>query len=223
MVDWLHGQYLLPFDQLWVPDAPPPHGLAGELVAGFSIRQPDAYLGPISRFDAGGMYADEAGGPPLALLSGPEPQRTLLEQLLIRQAKSHHIPLKIVQGLPDRPYEEFREGPVEVHSFLTGQTLAHEIQRADTIISRAGYSSLLDFAALGTKGLLLVPTPGQTEQEYLAQRLGQLGHAHTVSQHQLDLSRDLPIAKTTSGFVGIQPDYANLTSIIQRWIAQYKE
>ncbi len=223
MVDWLHARYLSPFDQLWVPDIVPPNGLAGELVSDFTYRKPDVYLGPLSRFDRKKVPENTPQRIPLALLSGPEPQRTILETTLIQQAVNHDIPLKIIQGLPDKPFEQFHEGPVQVLSFLGGERLAREIQQASVIISRAGYSSLMDFAALGTSGLLLVPTPGQTEQEYLANRLAALGAAHSRSQHRLDLVRDLPLARSSTGFIGGESQSVDLEAIIQRWIAQYKE
>lgn len=220
LVDRLHLRYLRPFEEIWVPDYAPPDGLAGKLVSHFRLRAPDAYLGPLSRFQGYPRHAPEPQARPLALLSGPEPQRTLLEERLIRQAKAENIALTLVQGRPDLPYEERLEGPVHLISFMKGEALARRVQSAPQLISRAGYSSLMDFACLGTGGLLLVPTPGQTEQEYLARELARQGKAHTVPQHRLKLGRDLKQAAQNRGFEGEGMHTRPFVAVLENWIAQ---
>jgi predicted glycosyltransferase len=56
----------------------------------------------------------------------------------------------------------------------------------------------MELAELGKKALF-VPTPGQTEQMYLAQRYKNLGWFHSVSQQELDLKRDTGTAASCSG------------------------
>src|SRR5205085_520772 len=71
------------FDACWIPDYPPPHSLAGELISFGTVKYRGRvdYIGTLSRF----RHVDEnavAEYDVLAICSGPEPQRTVLEQML---------------------------------------------------------------------------------------------------------------------------------------------
>lgn len=190
-----HARWLRPFAAHWVPDWPPPHGLAGALVSEYPLADQLRFWGPLSRLSPASpsllpptLRSETA--PYVALLSGPEPPRSQLEARLQAQAAALAAPLWIVQGQP---------GPLRITptpwgrliSFADGPTLAALLGQARAVIARSGYSSLMDFAALQLPRLLLVPTPGQTEQEYLAQRWQDVGWAISRPQAQLDLSQAL--------------------------------
>ena len=127
----------------------------------------------------------------LILLSGPEPQRTRLEKIILKQLLSIPVKTIILQGLPGKD-ETIETGPNHAMvSHLPSRELTGLIQKARFIICRSGYSSIMDLAVMKKKALI-IPTPGQTEQEYLADYLSAKGMFLSCSQHDLNLSAALP-------------------------------
>ena len=121
------------------------------------------------------------------ILSGPEPQRTILEDRLVEKLK-HEIQKKIVivRGTENQSLKTNNYPHITVHNLLTTPELNRIICRSKSIICRSGYSSLMDLVSLG-KGALLIPTPGQYEQEYLAEILdGKMGF-RGVRQDEVDV------------------------------------
>jgi hypothetical protein len=173
----------------WVPDAEEPDGLAGELshparLPGIPVR----YIGWLSRFGGCDVGEDNGYGKPvegtgfdlLVLLSGPEPQRTLLEKKILEQVTDYPGRVVLVRGLPDGA--ELAAPPrVTVHNHLPAAELEVVIRGAGQIICRSGYSTVMDLMRLG-KRAILIPTPGQTEQEYLGNYLARKGWAVCVEQ-----------------------------------------
>lgn len=155
------------FTERWVPAGPPPGNLAGRL-ADPEGMQPVFFTGNLSRF---GNKSDEPvpehSLAVLALLSGPEPQRSRLEKELLDELRSAPGECMLVRGLPGAP--DYRQPGLSVRGAAFGEELRTLMLRARRIICRSGYSTLLDLAALGRQARL-IPTPGQTEQEYLARR-----------------------------------------------------
>lgn len=183
------------FDRCWVPDFPQAPGLAGALAHGPHLP-PAHYLGPLSRLRA--VASERPRYRQLALLSGPEPQRTYLEQEIIRQAATLPGPTLIVGGLPGGPTPPDLPGHIAYRPFLKTRELERALAAAELVVCRSGYSTLMDLAKLG-KRALLVPTPGQTEQEYLAQQLAANGQAATQTQADLDLAAGLAAARASGG------------------------
>ena len=120
----------------------------------------------------------------LALLSGPEPQRTRLETLLRTQLSKLDAPTLLVRGVPGETEIHKTSSQLHVVDWLLGDQLEEAVQQAETIICRSGYSNLMD-DWYWKKELLLVPTPGQGEQEYLARYWAQQGWAQWQEQRQL--------------------------------------
>ncbi|OAV43146.1 glycosyltransferase [Lewinella sp. 4G2] len=163
-VSWLYRHYLKKFGEFWVPDTRDQQ-LSGELSAPTGYENV-RYIGPLSRLESVAAEGDRLRT--LSILSGPEPMRSRLEQALLTQLSRlpgrHHL----VRGVPGTTDPPKREG-IDITSFADRTTLSKLIARADTIICRSGYSTLMDLAAVQYGGkLVLIPTPGQTEQEYLA-------------------------------------------------------
>jgi len=94
-------------------------------------------------------------------------------------------------------YAEFSRG-VETYSFLSKNDREDFLNRSKLVVSRSGYSTILDLAVIGTKALM-TPTPGQVEQEYLARYHNQKGTFYSVNQNDIDLIRDVKIAQKTTG------------------------
>lgn len=144
-------------------------------------------------------HYDAEGGPCdlLVLLSGPEPQRTIFEGKILEQLSSYSGSTILVRGLPGSgtapmPPEELPAG-VRVYNHLPASVLNAVINAAGIVLSRAGYSTIMDLLKLGKKAIL-VPTPGQTEQEYLGNYLSGKGIALCREQPTFSLSEALSSA-----------------------------
>lgn len=160
-------RYLRKFDEVWIPDYAGDQNLAGLLCHGSMPFQP-RFIGPLSRFESEINTDLHTTDSPeiLALISGPEPQRTILQEILTEQLLSTGKTCWIVSGVPEKEVE-FQEGKLRIFPHLQDRELSAAILKARTIICRSGYSTLMDLHALGKKAIL-IPTPGQSEQEYLA-------------------------------------------------------
>ena len=183
------------FSRCWIPDVEGPLSLAGEL--SHPARLPvitTRYIGWLSRLET---PADRSGADPsdlLVLLSGPEPQRTVLEQKILQQAASWSGPITLIRGLPEggRPINP----PINmiIHDHLPAKALAAIIDKAAIVLSRAGYSTIMDLMKLGKKAIL-IPTPGQTEQEYLGAWLAGQRLALCVEQSAFSLPQAMAAAR----------------------------
>lgn len=186
----LHSHYLSKFDEVWIPDVQGSLNLAGELCHTFEYSGRLRWLGPLSRFDFIEKNTKNASYDIVILVSGPEPQRSLLEQALISKTKHLKQSVLLIQGKPDQAYERTEEN-LSIVNFMDGPALASTLQNAQCVLARPGYSSLMDFASLGLEKLILIPTPGQTEQQYLASRLHRKGLIWQEKQDSINLDRAL--------------------------------
>jgi uncharacterized protein (TIGR00661 family) len=189
-------RYINRFSQCWIPDIAEENNLAGDL--SHPASQPGTeprYIGPLSRFKKTGVA--EKKDHLLVILSGPEPQRTLLEDKIIEQVSHYNGTATIVRGLPDERSLIPSTNMIQFYNHLPAEALNNEMMQAEYIISRSGYSTVMDLAALQKKSIL-IPTPGQTEQEYLACYLQQKKWAYTVSQKDLSLPDTLQHASDLS-------------------------
>ncbi len=202
------------FDAVWAPDLPGQYNLAGTLAHPPLSDPPVAYVGLLSRMRPGECEHDYDVA---IVLSGPEPQRTILEQRLLEQAITLPYKFIIIQGRPKRKHHHYVADNVEVVSYLTSDDLNEVLLASKAIVCRSGYSSIMDLAVLGKKALL-IPTPGQTEQEYLADRLSEAGLFVTQRQDQLNLEEGLKQVENTKGFNPelYSPDFFRET--LQSWI-----
>ncbi len=160
--------YIDRFTECWVPDFAAAPGLAGALSHPALLpRLPVRYLGRLSRLGALPPPSDELDT--LAILSGPEPQRTILENSLLQYWQQHPGKKRmLVRGLPGQAARQDGPPGVVICNHLPAAALQQQIANAGTLVCRSGYSSLMDLLPYN-KRLVMVPTPGQTEQEYLAQ------------------------------------------------------
>lgn len=206
LVFQLHKAWLRRFDQLWVPDLAAEFNLSGQLSHRFAWPQKIQYVGPLSRFaqalDIGvrrSRNLPQEAPEILILLSGPEPQRSYFEQQILAQCEGRKERIWLVQGKPERENYEICNG-CHLISFLDAEDLRWALTEARVVFSRSGYSSLMDYAALGLKQVVLIPTPGQTEQEYLARRLDKQKIALYQRQSRLDLTIALEAVSHYRGF-----------------------
>ncbi len=131
-------------------------------------------------------------------ISGPEPQRSILEDLVLDQVHKLAGKIVVAMGKSESAAPVYESNRLQIYPYLTREQMTRCYNRARLVVTRPGYTSLMELAELGKKALL-IPTPGQTEQLYLARRLEQKGWFYSVPQQRLDLPRDLQIAQTFSG------------------------
>lgn len=162
-----HQKVIKKFDECWVPDIEGPGNLSGKLghlkKPSFSIR----YIGLLSRMEPKGLPIEYDI---LCLLSGPEPQRSMLEEKLLHELRPSNRKILMVRGVVEGESYSETEDNLTIVNFLTTEALEQAIGQSEMIIARSGYTTIMDLAALNKKAYF-IPTPGQYEQEYLANRL----------------------------------------------------
>jgi hypothetical protein len=134
----------------------------------------------------------------LVSISGPEPQRSEFEKIVRGQIGDIPGRRVVALGRPESDEIERPEKDLEIHHSLDRRSMEEYLNRSRLVVARSGYSTVMELAELGKKALF-VPTPGQTEQVYLAQRYLNLGWFHSVPQQELDLKRDTGTAASCSG------------------------
>ncbi len=196
IVHWLHGRIIRKYDECWIPDFAGENNLSGDLAHKYPLPENARFIGPVSRFEKkettdcqkgetqcmASLHAGEyrtremrvkgvsTGGMIVAVLSGLEPQRSMLEKELLERYKDREMLL--VRGKVNEAFCKIQRGKVTVVPYLDDTSLVSALLDADKIISRSGYSSIMDFATLGVVHKTeWIPTAGQTEQEYLAQHI----------------------------------------------------
>lgn len=164
----IHNWVINKYDQCWVPDFKE-NGIAGDLSHPEKLPSNTIYLGALSRFENVPMR--ERIYDLLISISGPEPQRTIFENKILAQLKNFKRDVLIVRGLPSKKQEIKTSNPfVKIINHLTAADLNIAFLQSDMIICRSGYTTIMDLLKIN-KQAILVPTPGQAEQEYLASYL----------------------------------------------------
>ena len=166
----LHSRVASRFDETWVPDYEGTENLSGELSHHVTawMNHTVRYIGPLSRFADYTAVEPDKEYDVVIVLSGPEPQRTLLEQQLLRAWQDSDAQVLLVRGLMSAPPTAVRKHNITLLPYLGDEALAAALLGAKTIIVRSGYSTVMDLAALDVlQKAQLIPTPGQPEQEYL--------------------------------------------------------
>jgi predicted glycosyltransferase len=189
---WQNRRYIQRFHEVWVPDHQEESSrLSGELSSSGKMTIPVNYIGPLSHLQG---YATEVNETEktdyLLLLSGAEPQRSRLEALLLERFAGTNKKVVLVRGSNDP--KPLPVGGIRVIDFAAGEDLCRLIVNAETVICRSGYSTLMDLHLLHKKKLVLIPTPGQTEQEYLADYWKKKMYAEVIAQERLSKTHLLP-------------------------------
>ena len=191
------------YSECWVPDVDDRGGLSGDLSHKFNLPNNTRFIGLLSRFAASStlVIKEKESRKLLVILSGPEPQRTLFENKVLDQVCSLKVQALIVRGIVDNQVRRTVSENVEMVSFLTSDDLQKEILSSEIILSRSGYSTIMDLALLSKKAIF-VPTPGQTEQEYLAAYYYEKKIAYSMPQKWFDLKTALNESESYLGFSG---------------------
>ncbi len=209
----MHQKIIKKYDACWVPDFKEKPNLSGKLghlkkEKKFNIK----YLGPLSRLsktDVPEKYEV------MAIISGPEPQRTFLEELLLKELQMYNGPVLLVKGKIEDNQQTDQIGNVTVWNFMTKEQLETAFNQSKLVVSRSGYTTVMDLAKLGKKAFF-IPTPGQYEQEYLAKRLHKKGMAPYCKQEDFTILK-LNEVDLYNGFnkLSFSIDFDNLFSLFK--------
>lgn len=200
MLEWigvaLHGWIIRKYSYCLIPDLPGELNLSGKLSHSLRLPGNARYIGILSRFgnrDAGsGEFSFRHN---TVILSGPEPQRSILKNRMENILIKKEIPCVILEGRPGTG-ELQRKGNIISYSHLPTSKMSELLATSENIITRSGYTSVMDLIHLNCSALL-IPTPGQTEQEYLAEYLEEKGWFRCIRQKNSDDSLPLPGIKAT--------------------------
>ena len=191
----IHYSMIKPFTECWVPDLPGQVNLAGRLSHPVAMPSfPVKYIGLLSRWLGKNISTKELVYKCCIILSGPEPQRTILEQKVLNNIVNLPYKIALVRGLPSEQTPLSVPENVTCFNHLPGNELIQKIMDSEIIVSRGGYTTLMEMVALKKK-LILIPTPAQTEQEYLAAIWADKHWAFTIAQNKFNLQESISNAE----------------------------
>lgn len=193
----LHRYVINKYNFCCIPDLDRELNLSGELSHGLKLPRNVRYIGILSRFcmtlnDENDQYSFPHN---TIILSGPEPQRSILKKKMSDIFREKLPVTVILEGKPGAAGESNSDGNIISHNHLPAAEMKHLLKTSELIISRSGYTTVMDLICLNCSALL-IPTPGQTEQEYLAGYLAGKGWFNTVNQKHV--SDPLPVFKSHS-------------------------
>lgn len=203
IVNTINWYFIKKFDVCWIPDFENAPNLAGQL----SHFEDDnslkiQYLGALSRMK---KYAVEKQYKAIFVLSGPEPQRTILEGKIIEQLQKESTQLDappqylLIRGVTINDGFNINCKNIEIHNYLTTKGLNQKILESEVMVARSGYSTIMDLVNLEMRAIL-IPTPGQTEQEYLATELMKNHIFYSQMQDDLNLKHAFLEVNSYTGF-----------------------
>lgn len=202
--------YVKIYDECWVPDSSEQkNNLSGDLAHEYPLPENAHFIGPLSRFTA--IEKSEFKYDVMAIISGPEPQRTIFERIISEQLFKSGLKSMIVFGLPESKKKLEQKQNVTMIAHLHSAEMQNAILKSKIIIARSGYSTIMDLAILNKKAIF-IPTPGQTEQEYLAEMLMNKQIAFSQNQNKIDLAKAI---KESENFKGLKSEM-DLTILKQR-------
>lgn len=216
----IHYRMLGKYSGVWLVDVPGSPNLAGTLSHPAVLPPHATYIGLLSQM---------AGMPPgneehlLVLLSGPEPQRTILSRILWQQVQNYKGKVVFIEGSNDAATPQSIPPGISYYKRITKEELQPLIARASMVVCRSGYSSLMDLVAMDKKAIL-IPTPGQTEQEYLGKYLHNSAVFYSASQKGFDLMKSLT---DTASFpfkkLPLDDAFTRYKDVVDEWVATLRQ
>lgn len=197
IVYFLNKALIQKYTACWIPDYEEEDNLSGWLSHYYPLPKNATFIGPLTRFKKISNVPKEYDI--LVMLSGPEPQRTVLENIMMEQLKLVRRKSLVVRGIPEKTQHMKLSEWISVVSSLDSEALNRTMLAAEIIVTRPGYSTIMDLDVLG-KRAIFIPTPGQTEQEYLAAELKRSGKFYIQEQDNFSLVDALEQVKHYPGF-----------------------
>ena len=227
IISKIHQYFINKYTECWIPDFKGDKNIAGNLSHPLNSNKNIKYIGCLSRFHL--IPNVEIKYDVLILLSGPEPQRTILEKILLVQLNEFKGRVLFVRGLPGVHLTIAREkkiilntaNEIEIKNHLNAVELNFAIQQAEIVISRSGYTTVMDLIKLNKKAIL-IPTPGQTEQEYLAKHLMNNKIFYTENQHEFVLNKSIKKAAEFD-FLIVNQEMNQYLKTVDKFIEKIKD
>lgn len=214
-------KFINKYDECWIPDMQSGQTLSGDLSHKYPLTENSYFIGPLTRFRDSETQDFETRdiNDVFVILSGPEPQRSKLEEILFTQLKESTLKAVVVQGITEKEENLDLNERIKVFSHLPSSEMLKYFQSSSTIICRPGYSSIMDIVTLGKKAIF-IPTPGQTEQEYLADFLMKKKMFYSVKQSRFSIGEALKKSESYSHVMinpGKEFDILISQIVISRW------
>jgi len=220
---FLHRIIIKKYSLCFIPDLPGDLNLSGRLSHG--IRHPHnvRYIGILSKFNSSPPDLNEN---PVdfrhntVILSGPEPQREILKQKLIAFFKESKSQTVMFEGKPEKSGVSSRNGSIIFFSHLPTSGMKKVIESSESIIARSGYTTIMELVSLNCSATL-IPTPGQTEQEYLADYLSEKAWFYKISQDEIKRGINLhPVKHLWQDEINIQSSFL-LTAALKELLEKH--
>lgn len=185
----VHSKFISKFNQCWVPDNNSDTNLTGKLGHLKTPLKNLVYIGPLSRFE---KRRRKIKYDLMVILSGPEPQRTFLEQKIIQELKFYDGNVVFIKGVVEQNQISSTQGSITFYNFMNSEQLENTFNQSEKVLCRSGYTTVMDLAKLGKKAFF-IPTPGQYEQEYLAEKYKTEGIAPCCNQEEFSIDKLMTI------------------------------
>ena len=194
----LHQHIIKKYKECWVPDVEETPNLSGKLGHLETTDLKLKYIGPLSR-----MHKKESAKvyDLMIILSGPEPQRGLLEEKLRKEIQNYKGKVVFIMGIIKRVQKKEQIGNVTYYNFMNTRQLERTFNESEIVLCRSGYTTIMDLVKLEKKAFF-IPTPGQFEQEYLAEKLEKEGLVPYAKQDDFRMENLLEI-KNYLGLTGL--------------------
>lgn len=184
----IHQNIIQKFQECWVPDILGKNNLSGRLGNIKTQKFRVKHIGPLSRFEKSTNTFTEYSYDLMVLISGPEPQRTLFENKLYRKLKEYNGSIIFIKGIVETQQNVSKVKNFTFYNYMTSKQLEKAIKQSNIIISRSGYTTIMDLTKLSKKAFF-IPTPGQFEQRYLAKYLDEKGIVPSCSQGEFNVAQ----------------------------------
>lgn len=185
----VHQRIIKKFSQCWIPDVETKPNLSGKLG---HLENPESnikYIGPLSRLHKRPV---DKKYDLMVILSGPEPQRGMLETQLTTEMDLFKGKVIFIKGKIEPEQKVEHVGNVTYYNFMNTEQLENTFNESEMVLCRSGYTTIMDLAQLGKKAFF-IPTPGQYEQEYLAKKLKKEGLVPFAKQEDFKIDNLLEI------------------------------
>ena len=181
-VNRINERFIKKFDECWVPD------FENSLLSGdlSTCKFKTTKIGPLSRFEDGYTKKTKFKYKYLAIISGPEPQRSLFEKEITHAFKKIKDTCVIITGEIKKSKDKIKN--INIYPHLEIKKFKEIVVQSESIICRSGYSSIMDLYFLQKK-VMFIPTPGQTEQEYLAKLHKKKSNIYFQKQGEINLGK----------------------------------
>lgn len=214
----LHQQYLLRFQQVWIPDVA--NGITCKLSHTNLLQV--KYIGMLSRFSHLSEEISKQHHQILFLLSGPEPSRSQFEKIILNQIKElkyDNFQFELIRGTSQKTQINDIPSTISIHDVMEKIELERKIKQASLVILRSGYTSVMDMLAIGKK-VVFVPTPGQTEQEYIGRQLQEKYKALVVTQKDFRLDQILKEYDKIPLIKEVSSSFNQFSFFIDNWLQE---